>query len=650
MMDTKTFLEAFHQNNKINFRALRAGQKPLNLNGYYNQTMKDKLKQLNEQGYNIYFTVNSGGTKKEQINKINAFFIDCDCGRDNNGNYFDLNTVKEYKEKVLQRVQEFGLAPSFIVDTRNGYHVYWLVNNANVEEFQEVQNKLIHYFNSDERVYTPERIMRVPNYFWTKTGYNKYMCKIIQANNVRYDIQDIINALPGLPEENGEKRVHNNRYNYNNIYYCVRKNPLEDINYNILAIKNLDVKMMRKFVNTNIESYRGFLADYKTKVYNTLVYQSAKNLYIAQNRNEVYKIIDSIDLADFLGIENPNSFKCIIHDDHNPSANIYKTDDGTDIYKCFGCGFTGGIIKIVEKIADCSKIDAINFIKSVYNIELIQSQWQKEQIEILETNKDYLLSGKMEIEYPQLWKYVKPRLSKLLAFIDIAIRNVYDEELSYNGMPVFYASLTQLQNVFETNSRDTVNKNINLFCLLHLIQKVQLDCIPKNMLLKAIEWAKKKRFNKIPNHYQMPAYDNKTLEQAELNAKILQDNNFTMKGISREWVIRTFGEEVANKIYPQCKKENAKGTTKASDERTIQIAKIIMQEIDKKGYCTEQQVIEQLKHKYGKTLTQIQLKRSLQQILESYNLKRVRANKELKEQYGIASKGYPFLILRETEE
>jgi len=61
-MDTKTFLEAFHQNNKINFRALKEGQKPLNLNGYYNQYIEDKLKQLNEQGYNIYFTVNSGGT------------------------------------------------------------------------------------------------------------------------------------------------------------------------------------------------------------------------------------------------------------------------------------------------------------------------------------------------------------------------------------------------------------------------------------------------------------------------------------------------------------------------------------------------------------------------------------------------------------
>ena len=52
---------------------------------------------------------------------------------------------KQYKQRVLKRVQEFELVPSFIVDTRNGYHVYWLVNNANVEEFQEVQNKLIHF-------------------------------------------------------------------------------------------------------------------------------------------------------------------------------------------------------------------------------------------------------------------------------------------------------------------------------------------------------------------------------------------------------------------------------------------------------------------------------------------------------------------------
>jgi len=187
-MDTKTFLEAFHQNNKINFRALKEGQKPLNRNNrYYNQTTKDELKQLNEQGYDIYFVVNSGGTKQDEINKINAFYIDCDCGRDDNKKYCDLETVNQYKQRVLQRVQDFGLVPSFIVDTRNGYHIYWLVDNAKVEQFEEVQKKLIHYFNSDEKVYTPERIMRVPNFYWTKDIDNQYLCTVYQYNDVRYN-------------------------------------------------------------------------------------------------------------------------------------------------------------------------------------------------------------------------------------------------------------------------------------------------------------------------------------------------------------------------------------------------------------------------------------------------------------------------------
>lgn len=547
---------------------------------------------------------------------------------------FDENTTIQTE---LDRCKQLNILPAFGYTSfshTEQHHKFRLVfvSDHIITDYntaKQVQLILMQLFNTcDEQCSNLSRL-----YFGGKQLiYSNY-------NNV-IDYEELLNKYGTKQTEPDKKRVHNNRCNKNSSL------KTDNINYNILAIKNLDVETMRKLVNSNIESCRGFLADYKTKIHNTLVYQSAKNPYIAQNRNEVYKIIDSIDLADFLGIENPSNFKCIIHDDHNPSANIYKTDDGTDIYKCFGCGFTGGIIKIVEKIADCSKIDAINFIKSVYNIELIQSQWQKTQIEILETNKDYLLSGKMEIEYPQLWKYVKPRLTKLIAFIDIAIRNIYDEELSYNGMPVFYASLSQIQNVFETNSRDTANKNINLFCLLHLIQKVQLDNIPKNMLLKAQEWAKKKKFNKIPNHYQIPAYDNKTLEQSELNAKILQDNNFTMKGISREWVIRTFGEEVANKIYPQYKRENAKGTTKASDERTNKIAQVIMQEIEKNGYVTEKQVIEQLKHKYGKALTQTQLKRSLQEILNNYNLKRIRCNKQLKQKYGITSKGYPFLIVK----
>jgi len=193
-MNTKTFLEKIFKNEKIIFRRIK-GKDAKNLPSSYYDEVKDELKEYNKQGYNIYFVVNSGGTKQDEINKINAFYIDCDCDKDDNKKYCDLDIVKQYKQRVLQRVQDFGLVPSFIVDTRNGYHIYWLVDNAKVEQFEEVQNKLIYFFGSDERVNTPERIMRVPNFYWTKDIDNQYLCTVYQYNDVRYNANDFIQHL-----------------------------------------------------------------------------------------------------------------------------------------------------------------------------------------------------------------------------------------------------------------------------------------------------------------------------------------------------------------------------------------------------------------------------------------------------------------------
>ncbi|MDK2800584.1 MAG: hypothetical protein PWQ70_2203 [Clostridiales bacterium] len=647
-MNTKEFLKAFHGGEKINFRAI-GNNKPINANGYYNDYMVNKLSELNKQGYNIYFVVNGGGTKKPEINKINAVFIDFDCGRNENKNYYPLEVIKQYKINCLDKIKQFRYKPSIIVETRNGLHVYWLVNKgATIDQFIECQLRLIQYFGSDAAVKTPERVMRVPGYYWTKDIENKFMCEVIKHNYTRYDITEIINGLPEA-EYKKDEYIKNIKNKHKNISNTKIKKKESDTNYNIQAIRELNVEYLKSVVNTNIEDCGGFLGERKKNIYNnTLLSFPQKPKYIATTRFEVYDIINKIDLADFLGIDNTNSFRCILHDDNNPSAGIFKGKDGSDIYKCHSsnCGFTGGIIKIVEKLANCNKVKAINFIKEVYKIELIQSDWQKEQIELLELNKEYILSGKMEEEYPELWKYVKPRISKLICLIDLAIKNTYDEELSYNNLPIFFAGTKHLQNIFETKSMKTVSNTINLFALLNLINKIPVENIPKNMLNKAKHIAATKKYKKLPNHFQVPSYCTSTLEISEEKARTLHKNNFSMKGISREWVIRTFGVEIANEIYPQFEIENKKGTTKASDNRTKEIAEIINALINSKDYATEKEVIEILQLKYGKTLTQIQIKRSLQEILDSYNLKRIRCNKEIKERYRVSENGYPFIIVK----
>lgn len=43
-----------------------------------------------------------------------------------------------------------------------------------------------------------------------------------------------------------------------------------------------------------------------------------------------------------------------------------------------------------------------------------------------------------------------------------------------------------------------------------------------------------------------------------------------------------------------------------------------------------------------------QWKKSIQEILDTYGLKRVRLNKELKTKYGIEGNGYPYIIIEDV--
>lgn len=96
-----------------------------------------------KQGYGIYFVVNSGGHEKKSINRINAQYIDMDFGKVPkliNGEVFkapDGKTVYEYRSKTqiekykitfLKKLETFILSPNVIVETKNGFHVYWLLN------------------------------------------------------------------------------------------------------------------------------------------------------------------------------------------------------------------------------------------------------------------------------------------------------------------------------------------------------------------------------------------------------------------------------------------------------------------------------------------------------------------------------------------
>lgn len=52
-------------------------------------------------------------------------------------------------------------------------------------------------------------------------------------------------------------------------------------------------------------------------------------------------------------------------------------------------------------------------------------------------------------------------------------------------------------------------------------------------------------------------------------------------------------------------------------------------------------------NQYRYDVTDTQIKRCLNEIMDSYGLKKVKANKVLKEQYNIKSDGYPNIIIED---
>ncbi len=129
-------------------------------------------KEINIDGYEPYFTVagfsSHNSNRIEDLKNVNCFFIDID-GR------------KDIKE--LNNIEDI-LPPTAIVETKNGHHIYWVLDESIYKEdhtqpefdtilarWEAIESRLVTYFNADKQVKDVTRILRVPNtYYWKKTG------------------------------------------------------------------------------------------------------------------------------------------------------------------------------------------------------------------------------------------------------------------------------------------------------------------------------------------------------------------------------------------------------------------------------------------------------------------------------------------------
>lgn len=188
-----------------------------------------------------------------------------------------------------------------------------------------------------------------------------------------------------------------------------------------------------------------------------------------------------------------------------------------------------------------------------------------------------------------------------------------------------------------------------------LIRIFDNDKIPKGLLIKAYEIQKTYGLANHVNFYAIPSWVIQQLKIIEDKENHWKKKGYRTDGISFDIFYRAEGFDVAASLYPQYKKKkNEYGdivnrtTTRASDERTMKIAEVMLTCIQGKGYCTEREVVYILGKQYRYEVTEIQIKRCLNEITDLYGLKKVKSSKVLKEKFAIQADGYPNIIIEDT--
>ncbi len=143
------------------------------------------LRKHNEKNRGIYFVINFGGHEDAEITRINAQFMECD----------DLSL-----EEQLRQIEAFPLEPSFIVKTRKSLHTYWLMRDAKVEKFRQIQKGLAEKFGGDRACVNESRVLRLPGFYHCKEEPVMVEC-IHFRPELRYTQEELAAYLPKMEND-----------------------------------------------------------------------------------------------------------------------------------------------------------------------------------------------------------------------------------------------------------------------------------------------------------------------------------------------------------------------------------------------------------------------------------------------------------------
>ncbi|WJE64684.1 hypothetical protein QRE63_01515 [Bacillus mycoides] len=425
--------------------------------------------------------------------------------------------------------------------------------------------------------------------------------------------------------------------------------PLQDIKSNLSNMSFARVNPNPEVCGSNIR------ADHIEWIKNRNIKRLQEEIDIEPvtlSSNEVFDYLKKQDLRTFLGIKTKGNFIDIFHDEDSPSASIYQSnrDNGHWLYKCHSTNspFTGTILQVIQHLLDCSVVEAKRFLIELYRVEIYESEAVKEFKESVDMYKELLRSDELEEIHPYFYEIFNRygHLQDLYILLDLTKEYITNDS---DPRIVFYHSIRTLAKQFG-RSPSATGTRMNFFTLFRVTRKLDEMEIPEKLMLAQKKYKRKNHFQYQSSTYELPMYTYEFFRQIDEMCRVWLEKGCTARTISYEGVMRTFGREEAERVFPQ---DKGKEIAELNEEVVSNIHFTAMRLVDCKGWTTEKEILDRIKYyfKGQQEFKTKQFKRCIGEMLDAYDLELVLANKKIKEEMGITEEdmskfSFPKIIRR----
>ena len=312
----------------------------------------------------------------------------------------------------------------------------------------------------------------------------------------------------------------------------------------------------------------------RNHIHNNMIKKNVFDIekYFEENKNMGWKsksdpidVIKEIPLTEvFSNIHELNTpYPCELIDNNKSWISIDENNHERYFTKGKGITHSFDLVDLMELYYGTNTSRILSYIDDRLDSSF-NMQWKIGHLCKYGRNKEIISNIIEEDKDCNIMKIIGKYLYLLENINEIGANNIKNEAFSYKGSSIFFFSNNFLKSQTKIGSTSTINKVINLFCVLGLLEKVSRKVVSEFDEFKNLKT--RKGLNPI-TFYIVPSYTYETLKTANRRASYLLKNNMKYYKLkNKDYVSLAIHFNSAPATYGENKKPEKQGKVQMSIE------------------------------------------------------------------------------------